>query len=108
MALPKGAGSLRDRIQISRAVRTRDETGRYVEILEDLGTFFAQVNTVFARDNVIADQTRDLRTHEVVMRLGTIQIKQGDIIDWKGEKLDVRTTRPFNIWLILDCVTRSV
>ena len=108
MALPKGAGALKERITVSRIVRIRDGTGRYTENLEDLGTFFAQVNIAFAKDNVIADQNRDLRTHEIILRFGTIQIIQGDIITWRGEKLDVRTTRNVNQWLILDCVTRSV
>ena len=107
MALPKGAGSLNERIQISRIEKIRHDTGRYSENIIEIGEFFAQVNVVSAHDNVIADQERDLRTHEVILRLGTADIQQGDIITWRNTKIDVRTTRPYGAWLILDCVTRS-
>jgi len=108
MALPKGAGALNQRISISRFKKTRDSLGGFSQIEEPVGSCFAQVNVVQAKDNVIADQQRDLRTHEIIIRAGTIEVKQGDIVSWYGINLDVRTTRPVAHWLILDCVTRTV
>lgn len=108
MALPKGAGALNQRVTFFRIERTRDSMGGFVQTETEIGSCFAQVNVVQARDNVIADQQRDYRTHEVILRLGTYDIKQGDIVLWRGAKLDVRATRPVTHWLILDCVTRAV
>ena len=108
MALPRGAGALRDRVTISRVEYTMDEMGGYGEPKEtELGTFFAQVNCTQARDNVIADQNRDLRTHEVIIRQGTVGVAQEDIVTWRGDRLIVRATRPVAHWLILDCVTEA-
>lgn len=108
MALPKGAGALRERVTVSRITRTKSESGRYTEAEIVIGEYFAQVNVTQAKDNIIADQMRDLRTHEIILRYKTVDIKQGDIITWNGLQLDVRATRPVGTWLILDCVTRSV
>ena len=108
MALPKGAGALNQRVTFYRIERTRDSMGGVIQSETEIGSCFAQVNVVHARDNVIADQQRDYRTHEVILRLGTYEIKQGDIAVWGGTKLDVRATRPVTHWLILDCVTRTV
>ena len=107
MALPKGAGSLRERVAISRLTRIREDSGRYTEIENTIGEFFAQVTVTQSKDNVIADQTRDLRTHEIIFRAG-VDVQQGDIATWRGTRLDVRNTRPVGVWLIIDCVTRSV
>lgn len=106
MALPKGAGDLKERVKIIRLVRAPDSMGGKSSEYEDLGTFFAQVNITKAEDNVLADQMRDLRTHEVILRKGTIEIKQGYIVQWQGENLDVKATRIIANWLILDCMTR--
>ena len=106
MALPKGAGALNQRIKIFRLKKIRDSMGGFSQTEEEIGTCFAQVNVVQSRDNVIADQQRDLRTHEVIIRAGTLEVKQGNIITWCGSKLEVRTTRPISQWLIMDCVTR--
>lgn len=108
MALPRGAGALNQRVTFYRIERTRDSMGGFVQTEIEIGSCFAQVNVVQVRDNVIADQQRDYRTHEVILRLGTYDVKQGDIVSWRGAKLDVRATRPINQWLILDCVTRTV
>lgn len=106
MALPKGAGNLRDRITILRTAYTVDSMGGYGDPVEtELGSFFAQVNCTQSRDNVIADQSRDLRTHEVILRQGTVDAQQGDIVSWQGSRLVVRATRPVAHWLILDCVS---
>lgn len=108
MAFPKGAGSLNERITIYRVEKTIDDMGGYSENEIEIGSYFAQVNVTQARDNVIADQMRDLRTHEVILRAGTVDAHQGDIVLWRGSRLDVRATRPVAHWLILDCVTRTV
>ena len=106
MALPKGAGYLRDRVTISRIEYTVDSMGGRGDPKETtLGTFFAQVNCSQSRDNVIADQSRDLRTHEIILRQGTVDAMQGDIVTWRGDRLIVKATRPVAYWLILDCVT---
>ena len=108
MALPKGAGALRDRVTIFCPAYEVDEMGGRGDKTESvLGTFFAQVNCTQARDNVIADQSRDLRTHEVILRQGTVIVKQGDTVVWQGERLTVKATRPVAHWLILDCVTEA-
>lgn len=108
MALPKGAGALNERVTIYRLDKQLDNMGGYTETEREIGSFFAHVNVVSARDNVIADQMRELRTHEVILRLGTVDVMQGDIVAWRGSRLDVRATRPMARWLILDCVTRTV
>ena len=108
MTLPKGAGALNERIRIYRMDKQVDTMGGYTESERELGSYFAQVNVTGARDNVIADQMRELRTHEVILRFGTVDVKQGDIIAWRGARLDVKATRPMARWLILDCVTRTV
>lgn len=108
MVLPKGAGYLRDRVTISCKEYTLDNMGgRIVDKETIIGTFFAQVNCTQARDNVIADQSRDLRTHEVILRQGTAIVKLGDIVTWQGNRLIVKATRPVAHWLILDCVTEA-
>lgn len=108
MAIPKGAGALRDRVTIFCPSYTADSMGGYGDKTESvLGTFFAQVNCTQARDNVIADQTRDLRTHEVILRKGTVIVKQGDTVVWNGDRLTVKATRIVANWLILDCVTEA-
>ena len=59
-------------------------------------------------DNPVAlrdDQTRELRTHEVVIRAAAYPVRQGDIVLWRGSRLVVKATRPLTHWLFLDCVT---
>ena len=108
MSLPKGAGALRDRVTIYCPSYTVDAMGGYGEKTETvLGTFFAQVNCTQARDNVIADQSRDLRTHEIILRQGTAIVQKDDIVVWNGNRLVVKDTRPVAHWLILDCVTEA-
>lgn len=108
MALPKGAGDLKERITIYRIIKSFDDMGGYSESEQEIGSYFAQVNVTQSRDNVIADQTRDLRTHEIILRERTVDVHQGDIVSWRGSRIDVRTTRPVARWLILDCVTRTI
>jgi hypothetical protein len=106
MALPKGAGELRDRISVLNRVKTRDSMGGATETDELVLTAWAQVNVLQARDNVIAGEHRDIRTHEVILRRGVSPVpKQGNVVQWLGYRLEVRATRPVGNWLILDCVT---
>jgi hypothetical protein len=71
-------------------------------------TAWARVSALQARDNVIADERREIRTHEVILRAGLSPApKMGDIAEWRGERLKVRATRPEANWLILDCVTEA-
>lgn len=79
--------------------------GGYTETEMFIGGAYAQVNVTQARDNIIADQTRELRTHEIIIRPGAAKVQQGDIAIWRGYRLVVKTTRPVANWLILDCVT---
>jgi len=106
LALPKGAGALRERITIYRKVRERDGMGGSSETEKELLSAWAQVNVLQAKDNVIAGTSRDIRTHEVILRSQVSPVpKQGDIVDWTGYRLEVRATRPVATWLILDCIT---
>lgn len=105
MALPKGAGDLSDRVTFYRIQKVKDMMGGYTESEVMLGATYAQVNITQARDNVIADQQRDLRTHEVIIRAGTVKVEQGDIALWRGERLRVRTTKQIANWNIYDCIT---
>lgn len=105
MALPTGAGALSERVGFYRFRKVKDLMGGYTETEALIGAAYAQVNVTQARDNVIADQTRELRTHEIIMRPGAVQVQQGDIAVWRGYRLVVRATRPVGTWLILDCVT---
>lgn len=105
MALPSGAGALSERVGFYRLQKTKDLMGGYTEAETLIGAAYAQVNVTQARDNVIADQTRELRTHEIIIRPGAAQVQQGDIAVWRGCRLVVKTTRPVVNWLILDCVT---
>lgn len=105
MALPSGAGALSERVGFYRVRRTSDLMGGYEESEALIGATYAQVNVTQARDNIIADQTRELRTHEIIIRPGAVQVQQGDIAVWRGYRLVVKTTRPVVSWLILDCVT---
>ena len=107
MAFPKGAGALSERVGFYRLQKTKDLMGGYTETETLIGAVYAQVNVTQARDNVIADQTRDLRTHEIIIRPGSAKVQQGDIAVWRGYRLTVKTTRPVANWLILDCVTEA-
>ena len=108
MALPRGAGDLRDRIRVIRPSRTRDSMGGSVITETEMLTVWARVETLQARDNVIADEHREIRTHEVILRSGGDCVpKQGDIIEWRGSRLRAAATRPVGSWLILDCVTEA-
>ena len=105
MAFPKGAGSLRERISISRYERERDEIGGFVETETEPQYFFAQVNVINVGDNIVAGQEREIRTYEVIMRSGTYNVKQNDIITLtSGLRLRVRGVRPSSKWLLIDCV----
>lgn len=105
MAFPKGAGALSERVGFYRSQKVKDLMGGYTETETLIGATYAQVNVTQARDNIIADQMRDLRTHEVIIRAGAVKVQQGDIAVWRGERLTVRTTRQVANWLIFDCVT---
>ncbi|MDR1943974.1 MAG: head-tail adaptor protein [Synergistaceae bacterium] len=106
MALPRGAGDLRDRISILRRVKTRDSMGGAAESEALILTTWARVVALQAKDNVIAGGRRDIRTHEVVIRSGiSPRPKQGDIAEWRGARLEVAATRPAACWFVLDCVT---
>lgn len=105
MALPSGAGALSERVGFYRLQKTKDLMGGYTEAETLIGATYAQVNVTQARDNVIADQTRELRTHEIIIRPEALKVQQGDIAVWRGYRLTVRATRPVGTWLILDCVT---
>jgi head-tail adaptor len=105
MALPRGAGALSERVGFYRLQKTKDLMGGYTETEMLIGAVYAQVNVTQARDNIIADQTRELRTHEIIIRPGAAKVQQGDIAVWRGYRLTVKTTRPVANWLILDCVT---
>jgi hypothetical protein len=108
MLLPKGAGELRDRISVLRRVKTRDGMGGAAETDETVLTAWARVNVLQARDNVIAGERRDIRTHEVILRLGVNpKPALGDVVVWSGGRLEVRSTRPVAHWLILDCITEA-
>jgi head-tail adaptor len=108
MALPKGAGELRDRISVLRRVRTRDGIGGATETEELVLTAWASVNVLYSRDNVIAGERRDIRTHEVILRRGRNPVPMlGDVVAWGGGRLEVRSTRPIAHWLMLDCVTEA-
>ena len=108
MALPKGAGDLRDRVKILRKQKAKDGMGGFVETEIQILRIWAQVNALQAKDNVIAGQRRDIRTHEIILRKGVEPIpKQGDIAEWEGNRLEVAATRPVANWLILDCVTEA-
>lgn len=105
MALPNGAGALSERVGFYRFRKVKDLMGGYTETEALIGAAYARVNVTQARDNVIADQARELRTHEIIIRPGAAQVQQGDIAVWRGCRLVVKTTRPVANWLILDCVT---
>lgn len=105
MALPKGAGALSERVGFYRLQKTKDLMGGYTETEALIGAVYAQVNVTQARDNVIADQARELRTHEIIIRPEALKVQQGDVAVWRGYRLTVKTTRPVSNWLILDCVT---
>lgn len=107
MALPRGAGDLRDRITFLRPSKVGDGQGGFTVTEAEQTVVWARVTVPQARDGVIADQTRELRTHEVVIRGAAFGAKQGDIIAWKDNRLLVRTTRPDAQWLVLDCVTET-
>ena len=107
MALPSGAGALRERVGFYRIERGKDLMGGYTETERLIGGAYAQVNVTQAKDGVIADQQRELRTHEIIIRPGAVQVQQGDIAVWRGDRLVVRATRPVANWLILDCVTEA-
>jgi hypothetical protein len=108
MALPKGAGDLRDRVSILNRVKTRDGIGGATETETEILTAWAQVNVLQAKDNVIAGEHRDIRTHEVILRGGVSPVpKQGNVVQWLGYRLEIRATRPVARWLILDCVTEA-
>lgn len=105
MAMPRGAGALRERITLLRYEKVKDGMGGHTETEHKLVSLWAQVAAVQARDNVIADQTRELRTHEVVIRAAAYPVQQGDIVLWRGSRLVVKATRPLTHWLFLDCIT---
>ena len=108
MALPKGAGELRERIVVLRRAKSRDSMGGSVETEEELLKAWARVNVLQAKDNVIAGTHRDVRTHEVILREKVNPVpRQGDIVSWKNSRLEIRATRPVATWLILDCVTEA-
>ena len=107
MAFPKGAGALSERVGFYRFQKVKDLMGGYTETETLIGAAYAQVNITQSRDNVIADQTRELRTHEIIIRSGAVKVQQGDIAVWCGERLSVRATRQVANWLILDCVTET-
>lgn len=105
MAFPKGAGNLRDRIGISRYVRERDSMGGYEERLSEPEYFYAQVNVINVGDSIVAGQEREIRTYEIIMRSGTYDVKQNDVIILtNGLRLKVRGVRPADRWLLIDCV----
>jgi hypothetical protein len=69
---------------------------------------YAQVNVLYSRDNVIAGERRDIRTHEVIFRDGVGPYpKLGDVVLWRWARLEVRATRNVAHWFILDCVTEA-
>jgi head-tail adaptor len=105
VAFPKGAGALSERVGFYRFQKVKDLMGGYMETEMLIGAAYAQVNVTQARDNIIADQMRDLRTHEIIVRAGAVKVQQGDIAVWRGERLKVRTTKQIANWNVYDCIT---
>lgn len=99
------AGQYNDRMEHRRVVKVTDAMGGYSEAEQSLGFRWANVAVPRARDNILAMQGVELRTHVVTVRDRPDAPKMGDILLCRGLRLRVLAARPdpANACVYLDC-----
>lgn len=99
-------GDLRDRVEISRAVRTSDGMGGWTVADSLLATVWAHVKVPASKDGVIAGADVEIRSHVVRVRQTdqTMGVQINDKISWRGYGLTVKACRPLGReWVDFDC-----
>lgn len=99
------AGQYRDRVEHRRVAKIKDAMGGYSEAEQSLGFRWGNVAVPKARDNILAMQGVELRTHVVTMRDRPGAPRMGDILICRGLRLRVLAARPdpANACVYLDC-----
>lgn len=99
------AGQYNDRMEHRRVAKIKDAMGGYSEAEQSLGFRWANVAVPRARDNILAMQGVELRTHVVTVRDRPDAPKMGDILLCRGLRLRVLAARPdpANACVYLDC-----
>lgn len=99
------AGQYRDRVEHCRIVKTKDAMGGFENFEQHLGFRWANVAVPKARDNILAMQGVELRTHVVTVRDHPDAPQMGDILLCRGLHLRVIAARPdpVNVCVYLDC-----
>lgn len=101
------AGQYNTRVEWRRIVKVKDTMGGFSEMEQPLGFRWASVAVPKARDNILAMQGVELRTHVVTVRDRPDVPQMGDVLLCRGLRLRVLTGRPdpANACVYLDCVS---
>ncbi|MDY2649152.1 MAG: head-tail adaptor protein [Pyramidobacter porci] len=99
------AGQYRDRVEHRRVAKIKDAMGGFENFEQRLGFRWANVAVPKARDNILAMQGVELRTHVVTVRDRPGVPQMGDILICRGLRLRVLAARPdpANACVYLDC-----
>lgn len=101
------AGQYNTRVECRRIVKIKDAMGGFKNFEQRLGFRWANVAVPKARDNILAMQGVELRTHVVTVRDRPDVPQMGDVLLCRGLRLRVLTGRPdpANACVYLDCVS---
>lgn len=99
------AGTFLCRVEVFRPASSPDSMGGRIMTETSMGSRWANVAVPKARDNVLAMQGLELRTHVVTVRDKPEAPLRGDIISWRGVRLKILACRPdpANGCVYLDC-----
>lgn len=99
-------GDLKDQVTISSITYTDDGMGGHSTALTPIATVWASVNVPRSRDGIVGGRELDIRTHEVIIRMGGVEPVQGDTVTWRGKALIVKAVREDygNNRYSLDCI----
>lgn len=103
-------GRLNEHIEISRKVETADDMGGHSTALTPIAILWASVNVPRSREGIVGGRDLDIRTHEVVIRMGEMGGYEppvmGDMVAWRGKTLKVQAVREDygNNRYSLDCI----
>lgn len=102
--------ALRDRVQLGRKVSVPEDEGGHSIAWVGLGSAWARVTALSARQVSEADARGRAETHAVVLRFRT-DLLPGDRIGYRGRWLEVLATEDLNgqrAWLSCRCTETGV
>ncbi len=101
-----GAGEFREVIDIISKVKTPDGMGGYIVTDNTKLHCMAIVRGKRSKDGVVSGRDLEIRTHEVIIRLSSVEPQKNDKILWRGKTLAVKTVLPdySDMFCVMECV----